>query len=82
MDIRVFDRQDGAEFVRLRLEALTRELHPFARMADDALPWPDDSVPAQLRPVAVLLSQGKTVRDIATEWACPEKAVHRHLRQL
>ena len=32
--------------------------------------------------VAVLLSQGKTVRDIATERNCQEKAVHWHLQQI
>jgi len=51
VDIRLLDQQDAAEFVRLRLEALTREPYAFARTPDDALPWPLDSVPAQLRPV-------------------------------
>ena len=52
VDIRLLDQQDAAEFVRLRLEALTREPHAFARTPDDALPWSPDSVAAQLRPVA------------------------------
>ena len=32
--------------------------------------------------VAVLLSQGKTVRDIATETGCQEVSVHWHLWQI
>ena len=40
-----------------------------------------DLTPAESA-VAVLLSQGKTVRDIATERGCQEKAVHWHLRQI
>jgi len=51
VDIRLLDQQDATEFVRLRLEALTREPYAFARTPDDALPWSLDSVPAQLRPV-------------------------------
>ena len=51
VDIRLLDQQDAAEFVRLRLEALTRESYAFARTPDDALPWPPDSVAAHLRPV-------------------------------
>ena len=51
VDIRLLDPQDAAEFVRLRLEALTREPHAFARTPDDALPWSPDSVAAHLRPV-------------------------------
>ena len=51
VDIRLLDSQDAAEFVRLRLEALTLEPNAFARTPEDALPWSADSVPEQLRPV-------------------------------
>ena len=51
VDIRFLDQEDADEFVRLRLEALTREPYAFGRTPDDALPWPHDSTPAQLRPV-------------------------------
>lgn len=51
MDIRLLDRPDAAEFVRLRLEALTREPHAFARTPEDPLPWPPESTASQLCPV-------------------------------
>ena len=51
MDIRLLDRPDAAEFARLRLEALTREPHAFARTPEDPLPWPPESTVSQLRPV-------------------------------
>ena len=51
MDIRLLDRQDVAEFLRLRLEALTHEPHAFARTPGDPLPWPPESIASQLCPV-------------------------------
>ena len=51
VDIRLLDSQDAAEFVRLRLEALTREPNAFARTPEDPLPWSADSVAEQMRAV-------------------------------
>ena len=51
MDIRLLDRPDAAEFVRLRFEALIREPHVFARTPEDPLPWSPENIASQLRPV-------------------------------
>lgn len=48
MDIRLLTKHDVAEFVRLRLEALTREPAAFARAPEDALPGPSESLASQL----------------------------------
>jgi len=51
MDIRILTEHDAKEFVRLRLEALTREPYAFGRAPEDALPWPPESVASRLRAV-------------------------------
>lgn len=51
MDVRILTESDANEFVRLRLEALTREPLAFGRSPDEALPWPLPSVGARLHAV-------------------------------
>jgi hypothetical protein len=47
MNVRLVTAHDAEEFVRLRLEALTREPYAFGRAPEDALPWPPESVGAR-----------------------------------
>jgi len=51
VDVRLLTEHDADGFVRLRLEALTREPLAFAREPADALPWPPESVGSRLRAV-------------------------------
>jgi ribosomal protein S18 acetylase RimI-like enzyme len=51
VDVRLLTEGDAEEFVRLRLEALTREPEAFGRGPEDALPWPPESVASRLRAV-------------------------------
>jgi ribosomal protein S18 acetylase RimI-like enzyme len=51
MDLRILTERDADEFVRVRLEALTREPLAFGRTPEEALPWPLDSVASRLRAV-------------------------------
>jgi hypothetical protein len=47
MNVCLVTEHDAEEFVRLRLEALTREPYAFGRAPEDALPWPPESVEAR-----------------------------------
>jgi len=48
VDVRLLTEHDADGFIRLRLEALTREPRAFAREPADALPWPPESVGSRL----------------------------------
>jgi RimJ/RimL family protein N-acetyltransferase len=52
MESRVLTERDAEEFVRLRVEALTRDPQAFARSPEDPLPWPPEAVASRLRAVA------------------------------
>jgi ribosomal protein S18 acetylase RimI-like enzyme len=51
MDIRIVIEHDIEEFIRLRLEALTREPYAFARALEDELSRSPESVASRLRAV-------------------------------
>ena len=51
MDIRIITEHDVEEFIRLRIEALTREPYAFARALEDERARSPESVSPRLRPV-------------------------------
>jgi ribosomal protein S18 acetylase RimI-like enzyme len=51
MDIRIITEHDVEEFIRLRIEALTREPYAFARALEDEPARSPESVAPRLRPV-------------------------------